>query len=51
VKSHVKPGHVLTFHCKAEFAAQALRRPLIPLIVALNMEAEAGRLRQTLGVQ
>jgi hypothetical protein len=51
VKSHVKPGDVLTFHRKAEFAAQTLGRPLIPLIVALSMEEQAERLMQTLGMQ
>ena len=51
VKSHVKPGDVLTFHRKAEFAAQTLGRPLIPFIVALSMEEQAERLMQTLGMQ
>jgi hypothetical protein len=51
VKSHVKPGDVLTFHRKTQFAAQTLQRPFTPLIIALSMEAQAERLMQTLGIQ
>jgi hypothetical protein len=51
VKSHVKPGDVLTFHRKVQVAAQTLQRPLTPLIIALSMEAQAERLMQTLGIQ
>jgi hypothetical protein len=51
VKSHVKPGDVLTFHRKAEFAAQTLPRPFTRLIIALSMEEQAERLMQTLGMQ
>ena len=51
VKSHVKPGDVLTFHRKTQFAAQTLERPFTPLIIALSMEAQAERLMQTLGIQ
>jgi hypothetical protein len=51
VKSHVKPGDVLTFHRKAEFAAQTLPRPFTRLIIALSMEEQAERLMQSLGMQ
>lgn len=51
VKSHVKPGDVLSFHRKAEFAAQALGRPFTRLIIALSMEEEAERLMQALGIR
>ena len=51
VKSHVKPGDVLTFHRKTQFTAQTLQRPFTPLIIALSMEAQAERLMQTLGIQ
>jgi hypothetical protein len=51
VKSHVKPADVLTFHRKADFAAQMLQRPFTRLMVALSMEEQAERLMQTLGIQ
>jgi hypothetical protein len=51
VKSHVKPADVLSFHRKAEFAAQTLPHPFTRLIIALSMEEQAERLMQTLGIQ
>jgi hypothetical protein len=51
VKSHVKPADVLSFHRKAEFAAQTLPHPFTRLIIALSMEEQAERLMQSLGIQ
>jgi len=51
VKSHVKPGDVLSFHRKAEFAATKLGRSFTRLIIGLSMEEEAERLMQALGIR
>lgn len=47
----MKPVDVLTFHRKADFAAQMLQRSFTRLVIALSMEEQAERLMQILGIQ
>jgi hypothetical protein len=51
VKSHLKPGDVLQFHRKVEFATRKLGKPAVRLIIALSMEAEAERVMKDLGIR
>jgi hypothetical protein len=51
VKFHLKPGDVLIFHKKVQFARERLGREVIPLVIALSMEPAAERQMQRLGVR
>jgi len=51
VKSHLKPGDVLPFHLKVQFARKKLGREVIPLILALSMDARAEESMRSLGIR
>jgi hypothetical protein len=51
VKSHLKPSDVLSFHQKAQFAREKLGREVIPLILALSMDAKAEESMRSLGIR
>jgi hypothetical protein len=51
VKSYLKPGDVLIFHKKVQFAQEKLGREVIPLIIALSMDPRAEQQMQSLGVK
>jgi hypothetical protein len=51
VKSHLKPSDVLAFYRKVKFAEVQLGRTVIPLVIALSMDARAEQQMQTLGVK
>jgi hypothetical protein len=50
VKSHLKPSDVLSFHQKVQFARKKLGREVIPLILALSMDAKAEESMRSLGI-
>jgi hypothetical protein len=50
VKSHLKPSDVLSFHQKVQFARKKLGREVIPLILALSMDAKAEESMRRLGI-
>jgi len=50
VKSHLRPGDVLMFYRKVQFAEGQLGRPVKPLIMALSMESQAERTMRQLGI-
>jgi hypothetical protein len=51
VKSHLKPSDVLSFHQKVGFARKKLGREVIPLILALSMDAKAEESMRSLGIR
>ena len=51
VKSHLKPSDVLSFHLKVQFARKKLGREVIPLILALSMDAKAEESMRSLGIR
>jgi len=51
VKSHLKPSDVLSFHQKVQFARKKLGREVIPLILALSMDARAEESMRSLGIR
>jgi hypothetical protein len=51
VKSHLKPSDVLSFHLKVQFARKKLGREIIPLILALSMDAKAEESMRSLGIR
>jgi hypothetical protein len=51
VKSHLKPSDVLSFHQKVQFARKKLGREVIPLILALSMDAKAEESMRSLGIR
>jgi len=51
VKSHLKPGDVLMFHKKVQFAREKLGREIIPLVIALSMDSRAEQQMRNLGVR
>jgi hypothetical protein len=51
VKSHLKPSDVLSFHQKAQFAREKLGREVIPLVLALSMDAKAEESMRRLGIR
>jgi hypothetical protein len=51
VKSHLKPSDVLSFHQKVQFARKKLGREVIPLILALSMDAKAEEAMRSLGIR
>jgi hypothetical protein len=51
VKSHLKPSDVLSFYQKVQFARKKLGREVIPLILALSMDAKAEESMRSLGIR
>jgi hypothetical protein len=51
VKSHLKPSDVLSFQQKVQFARKKLGREVIPLILALSMDAKAEESMRSLGIR
>jgi hypothetical protein len=51
VKSHLKPNDVLSFYRKVKFAEAKLGRTVIPLVIALSMDAKAEQQMKALGVK
>jgi hypothetical protein len=51
VKSHLKPSDVLSFHQKVQFARKKLGREVIPLILALSMDARAEESMRSLDIR
>ncbi len=51
VKSYLKTSDVLMFYRKVQFAEAQLGRQIIPLVLALSMEAKAERKMRELGLQ
>jgi hypothetical protein len=51
VKSHLKPGDVLIFHKKMQFAREKLGREFIPLVLALSMDPRAEHQLRNLGIR
>jgi hypothetical protein len=51
VQSHLKPSDVLSFHLKVQFARKKLGREIIPLILALSMDAKAEESMRSLGIR
>jgi hypothetical protein len=51
VKSHLKPSDVLSFHQKVQFARKKLGREVIPLVLALSMDAKAEESMRSLGIR
>jgi hypothetical protein len=51
VKSYLKPNDVLSFYRKVKFAEAKLGRTVIPLVIALSMDAKAEQQMKALGVK
>ena len=51
VASYLKPNDVLSFYRQVKFAEAKLGRTVIPLVIALSMDAEAEQQMQSLGVK
>jgi hypothetical protein len=51
VTSYLKPNDVLSFYRKVKFAEAKLGRTVIPLVIALSMDAKAEQQMKALGVK
>ena len=51
VTSHLKPNDVLSFYRTVKFAETKLGRTVIPLVIALSMDAKAEQQMKALGVK